>query len=171
MSIARHTYSDKEQRFMDILAQYDCVVRRVCFMYAGPDYLFDDLYQETMANLWRGMDGFRGDSAISTWIYRTTVNTCISWIRRNRRHARHADIDEALHLVTGDDSEHAEFLKQMYRMIANLDDLEKAIVMMRLDEKSYEEIASVTGLTKGNVATRLFRAKEKLKEMSKNIPI
>lgn len=151
---------------MDILRDYDAVVRRVCFMYAGPDYLFDDLYQETMANLWRGMDSFRGDSRLSTWIYRTTVNTCISWIRRNRRHAGHSSIEQAADIVAGDSDESREFVALLYRMISQLNPIDKAIVMMRLDEKSYDEIADVTGLSRNNVATRLHRAKEKMRTMS-----
>lgn len=156
--------ADKEQRFMDIIREYDAVIRRVCFMYVGPEYLFEDLYQETMANLWRGMDSFRGDSELSTWLYRTTVNTCISWIRHNRRHVGHVDIDRAAEMVAEDD-QNREFVRMMYRMISMLDPVDKAIVMMRLDEKSYDEIASVTGLSRSNVATRLHRAKDKMKTM------
>lgn len=156
--------ADKEQRFMDIIREYDAVIRRVCFMYVGPEYLFEDLYQETMANLWRGMDSFRGESELSTWLYRTTVNTCISWIRHNRRHVGHVDIDRAAEMVAEDD-QNREFVRMMYRMISMLDPVDKAIVMMRLDEKSYDEIASVTGLSRSNVATRLHRAKDKMKTM------
>ncbi len=163
--------ADKEKRFLDILRRYDGVVRRVCFMYVGPQYLFDDLYQETMANLWRGLDSFRGEAEISTWIYRTTVNTCISWIRHNRRHAGHADIDQAAYLVAGDDESDYEFVKLMYSFISRLDPIEKAIVMMRLDDKSYDEIAEVTGLSRSNVATRLHRAKEKMKTMTEGIEL
>ena len=161
--------ADKEKRFMDVLSQFDGVVRRVCFMYAGPEYLFDDLYQETMAKLWRSLDTLRGDSGLSTWIYRVTVNTCISWIRTNRRHAGHADLDEAVQLVAGDDADDRAFMRTMYRLISRLDPLDKAIVMMQLDEKSYDEIAAVTGLTRNNVAVRLHRAKERLRTMTKEL--
>lgn len=161
-----HSNTDKKRRFMEILRQYDGVIRRICFMYAGPDYLFDDLYQETMANIWRGMDSFRGDAGLSTWLYRVAVNTCISWIRTNRRHTGHADIDQAVQMVAGDDASDREFMRQMYSLISRLAPLDKAIVMMRLDEKSYDEISAVTGLSRANVAVRLHRAKERLKTMA-----
>ena len=164
----RHNTRDteKEKAFMEAIGRYDGVVRRVCFMYAGPSDPFDDLYQETMVNLWRGLDSYRGEARLSTWIYRTTVNTCISCLRRNGRHASHSSLDEAITMVAGDDTQQQEMLRTMYTLISRLDPLEKAIVMMRLDEKSYDEIAAVTGLTRTNVATRLHRAKEKMKNLS-----
>lgn len=158
---------DKKQQdmFNDIVRQYGDVVRRVCFMYSDGSGNFDDLYQETMVNIWRGMDSFRGDSQMSTWIYRTAVNTCISWLRMNRRHSGHSDINEALTIVAGDDTEHRENLRQMYNVISRLDPLEKAVIMMWLDSEPYERIAEVTGLSYRNVATRLHRIKLKIKNI------
>lgn len=158
--------SAREEQFLKLLEQYDAMVRRVCFMYSSPAAPFDDLYQETMANLWRGLESFRGESSLSTWTYRTTMNTCITWLRRNRRHIGHADIEEAVQMVAGDDSEHRENLRLLHEMISRLDPIEKAIVMMWLDEKSYDEIADVTGFSRANVATRLHRIKAKMKAMN-----
>jgi RNA polymerase sigma-70 factor (ECF subfamily) len=156
----------KEQSFLAMLEQYDALIRKVCFMYSGADNPFDDLYQETMANLWRGFQSFKGNSSMSTWIYRTAVNTCITWMRRNSRHTGLASLDEAAAVLAGDDSEQQANLRELYRIISCLDQLEKAIIMMWLDEKNYDEIAEVTGLSKTNVATRLHRIKQKIKNQS-----
>lgn len=153
---------------MRMLAQYDGIVRKVCFMYSSERVAFDDLYQETMTNLWRGFDGFRQEASLSTWIYRVTVNTCISFLRRNKRHASTASLDEAINVVAGDDADAREDLRQLYAMISTLNEVDKALVMLWLDGNSYDEIADVTGISRANVATKLFRIKNKLRSMSDN---
>ncbi len=163
-------HSETEQRFLNEVAQYDSVIRRLCFMYSTPSVSFDDLYQETMVNLWRGFGSFRGDSTMYTWIYRVTINSCLSWLRRNHRYGATTSLDEAIELVpdNGDDERRRD-LADMYLLISRLDPLEKAIVMMWLDENSYDEIAAVTGLSRAAVATRLHRIKTKLIDAEKQM--
>lgn len=155
---------------MELLAEYKNVVSKVCYMYATDSDHFKDLYQETLVNLWQAMDSFRGDSAVSTWVYRIAINSCVTMFRRNRRFRDNVSLDSQSMLemadMATDDHEHAECLKEMYRLIGQLPPVDKAIVLMWLDEKSYEEISKVTGLSRGNVATRLHRCKQKLSEMS-----
>lgn len=153
--------------FAEVLAQ-DGPVRRICFMYSKPEAPYADLYQEVMANLWRGLDKFRGEAKLSTWVYRTAINTCISYLRLNSRHGGHSSLDEAAHLVAGDDSERADQLSAMYRLINELDAVEKAVIMLWLDENSYEQIAEVTGLSPANVAVKLHRIRTKLKKKAQN---
>lgn len=156
---------DIERRFLEEVARYERVIRRVCFMYSSASAPFDDLYQETMVNLWRGFESFRGDSQLSTWIYRTTINTCVTWFRKNSRHNKAMTLEDALdRVVDYDDDEHRRDLADMYKLISQLDPFEKAIIMMWLDESSYDEIANVTGLSRGVVSQRLYRIKHKLAE-------
>lgn len=162
----RKQTDDKEQLFLTMLRQYDALVRKVCFMYSTSENPFDDLYQDTMANLWRGIDSFRGDANMSTWIYRTAVNSCITAMRRSVRFVSHTTLDEAAAVIAGDDTEQMENLRELYQIISCLDKLEKAIIMMWLDEKNYDEIAEVTGISKANVATRLHRIKQKIKNQT-----
>ena len=102
--------------------------------------------------------------------YRITINTCISCFRHTRRHADTVTLDPQEMLAVADnatdDHEHARCLHEMYELINRLPALDKAIILMWLDEKSYQEIAEVTGLTRNNVATRLNRCKQKLAAMS-----
>lgn len=162
------TNQQHEQYFLDILEQYQGIIRRVCLMYSRSNHDYDDLYQETLANMWRGIGGFRGESALSTWIYRTTVNTCITWLRRNSRHDNHLDLDQAINAIAGEDELQRERVKWLYSTISRLNPFEKALIMLWLDDKSYDEIADITGLTRANVAVRLHRLKAKLKELSSN---
>lgn len=158
--------SDKEKRFIDIIDDNRRLLYKICYMYATDGEHFNDLYQEVLANVWQGLDTFRGDASVSTWLYRMAINTCVTYFRRNSRHSEgKVPIDDALHLE-GDagDNEHVERLRQMYRLISGLSGMDKALILMWLDEKSYDEIADMSGLTRNNVATRLRRIKQKLIE-------
>lgn len=152
---------------MQIVGSYQGVIKKVCFMYSSPGAPFDDLYQETLANIWTGFGSFRGESKMSTWIYRTAINTCVTWYRRNSRHNNALPLDDIVESVSAEyDSEYKQNLAELYKLISSLNPLEKGIIMMWLDNKSYDEISEVTGLARGAVATRLHRIKQKLKEKS-----
>ena len=142
------------------------VIAKVCCIYSSPSVDFDDLYQETVINLWNGFDKFRGDAKISTWIYRTAINTCITWNRRNKKHANNISLEPDMPVTTDDDSGKLADYKQLQYLISKLNPIEKAIITLWLDEKSYEEIASITGISHANVAVKLHRIKEKMSKMS-----
>ncbi|MCM1318100.1 MAG: RNA polymerase sigma factor [Bacteroides sp.] len=157
------TYISKEERFSGLVAAYGQVIAKVCYLYASKSAPADDLYQETLINLWQGIDSFRGQASVSTWIYRVALNTCISFRRRHGRHDAPLPIESAVEVADDDSSaEHAAALREMYRLIGRLDPIDKAVVLLWLDERSYEEISEITGLSKANVATRLSRARTRL---------
>ena len=161
--------SEKESRFMAIVNDNRRMLCKVCYMYADSDEHFKDLYQEVLANLWQGLDSFRGDSRLSTWLYRTAINTCVTYFRHNGKHDRGKVGLDTLADTMSDDSDRPAELRQMYRLIGGLDKMDKALILMWLDEKSYDEIAGVTGLPRNTVATRLHRIKYDLKSrMKKN---
>lgn len=162
---------DKEKRFIALTDEYKEVVAKVCYFYMSPSASFDDLYQEVLINLWQGMDGFRGDAKLSTWIYRTAINTCITWHRRNARHSSGAVPIESLlaePLDTADGVSSLDDYRRLYSLISKLGGIEKAIITLWLDEKSYDEIAAITGISPGNVAVKLHRIKDKLARMAKD---
>lgn len=161
--------SDREQLFNEIAEQHRSVISKVCFLYQGPGASFDDLYQEVLINLWQGIDSFRGEAKMSTWIYRTALNTCISWHRRNDKHtAATLSLDDIVIEPANDDSvaETAENFRNIMALIARLGPLDKAIVTLWLDDNSYDDIARITGLTVNNVAVKLHRIKDKLSSMA-----
>ncbi len=162
-------------RYEEMTRLYAPVIAKVCYLFAGPGAGFDDLYQETLLNLWVGMDSFRGDAAVSTWIYRMAINTCITWHRRNDRHSRSSvSAEEAFGLSDPDgdaaqQTERLEELRMLHELIAGLNPIDKAIITLWLDERPYDEIAAVTGISKSSVAVKIHRIKARLVEKGKNL--
>ncbi len=151
---------------MAIVSDNRRLIYKVCYMYATDDDYLNDLYQEVLANIWQGIDSFRGESRQSTWIYRVALNTCVTFYRRNSTHTTgRVSIDNVADIEDPDNSK-TKMLKEMYRLIGDLPKMDKAIILLWLDEKSYEQIADITGLTRNTVATRLRRIKQKLVEQN-----
>ncbi|MFT3993487.1 MAG: sigma-70 family RNA polymerase sigma factor [Dysgonomonas sp.] len=148
---------------MEMIRQNEGVIYKVASFYAdGREHPIGDLYQEIVLNLWKSFSAFRGESKYSTWIYRISLNTCISFYRRNKRSIEYIDISVDI----PETIDNNEQIKELYALINRLGKIERALVLLYLDDKSYKEIAEITGLTVTNVATKLSRIKEKLKEMS-----
>ena len=157
---------DMEKAFVSIVHQYERVIYKVCSFYISDSFPMADLYQEVVCNLWIAFPKFRNESAISTWIYRIALNTCITGVRKDIRRPKGnvpvAMLAESLPAP----EEMEENILEMYRLIGQLKTIEKAIILLYLEEKSYQEIADITGLTVSNVAVRLNRSREKLNRMS-----
>ncbi len=154
---------DVEKEFIDLLVGHKEVIYKVCFMYARDKDDVNDLYQETVLNLWKAFPGFRKDSLPSTWIYRIALNTCISDLRK-KKNMNYIPLEMNMDLY--EECGHNELLDSLYQLIKRLNKLEKMFILLWLDEKSYEEIAEITGISRSNVAVRLHRIKDKLKKMS-----
>lgn len=154
---------DRQYDFEVFASEHRRIIGKVCYLYAVDSDDFDDLYQEVLINLWRGFDGFEGRAKASSWVYRVGLNTCISYHRRNRRHKETVPLADCAGMAD-DDSGRAERLRGLYALINRLDALEKAVVMLWLDEVPYDEIAEITGLTRNNVASKLHRIRLKLRE-------
>ena len=144
-----------EQEFLSVIREYERVIYKVCYLYTNPNAPLNDLYQDVILNLWKAYPKFRRECKMSTWIYRIALNTCISFFTR-----------EADWMIEEHDPIH-EMLRQLYQMINQLGQLDKSIILLYLEDKSYEDIAEITGLTVTNVATKLSRIKDKLKKMKK----
>ena len=150
--------------FESTVADHDAMIRRICLGYAHTSQDLEDLYQDVLVNIWRGLPSFRSDSSMRTWVYRIALNTCVSTLRIRTKQPPQTTLDEVI-LVADQSQEKKEAVKELYECIATLGPIDKAIVMMWLDEYSYEEIAATIGLKRNNVATRLHRAKERLRSM------
>jgi RNA polymerase sigma-70 factor (ECF subfamily) len=157
---------ETKRAFVEIIQQYERVIYKVCYFYVSEEFPIADLYQEVICNLWAGFTKFRNECSVSTWIYRVAMNTCISGMRKDRSRPKRsipvATLAESL--VEPESMESS--IREMYRLINQLKPIEKTIVLLYLEEKSYQEIADITGLTIGNVASKLNRIKDKLKKMS-----
>ncbi len=156
-----------EHIFSETIQTHDAMIRRICLGYAANPQDLEDLYQDVLVNIWRGLRSFRSESSIRTWVYRIALNTCVSTLRARSNRPSQASLEDVI-LVADDSLDKRESIKDLYECIATLNPIDKAIMMMWLDEYSYDEIAETIGITRNNVATRLHRAKEKLKEKFNN---
>lgn len=157
--------SDLEKTFIEMIGSNERVIYKVCSFYVSDEFPLADLYQEVMSNLWTAFPRFKYESSVSTWIYRIALNTCISGMRKDMRRPKGSSVSILQDAITEPETL-SEQIKEMYHYIYQLKTLERAVVLLYLEEKSYQEIADITGLTVSNVATKLKRSKEKLKQMS-----
>ncbi len=139
------------------------MIRRICLGYTDTRQDLEDMYQDVLVNIWRGLPSFRAESSERTWIYRIALNTCVSTLRVRKRQPQAASLDEVI-LVPDQSHEGKEAIKDLYECISTLNPLDRAIMMMWLDECSYDEIADTVGLKRNNIAVRLHRAQERLRE-------
>ena len=156
-----------EQEFLSVIREYERVIYKVFYLYTTPTATLNDLYQDVVLNLWNAFPKFRRECKISTWIYRIALNTCISFIRKEKNVPEFVTLNREGDWMTEENDPLQEMLRQLYRMINQLGQLDKSIILLYLEDKSYDEISEITGLTVTNVATKLSRIKDKLKKMKK----
>jgi len=156
-----------EKTFIALIKENERLIYKVCSIYVTDEFPLSDLYQEVVFNLWKGFSKFRNECSVSTWMYRVALNTCITGMRKELKRPQQVSIlDFKENLIEPESME--ENIREMYQLIYRLKTLERAIILLYLEEKSYQEIADITGLTLNNVAIKLKRIKEKLKKMSEN---
>lgn len=159
----------QENDFIQTIELHRGIIFKVCKIYCPTDDDCNDLYQDIVAQLWKAWGGFRGDSKISTWIYRIALNTAISGFRKQKRNPLRNSVDtEDVNLAQEDVRKKKEDLELLYMAIGMLSEVEKAMIMLYLDDVSYEEIASIMGITQNNVRVKMLRIREKLKTIMAN---
>ncbi len=156
---------DLEQAFIQLIQQHDKIIYKVLTVYANDRNDKADLYQEILLQLWKAFPSFRADSKPSTWIYRIALNTVVAAFRKSKRQIVSTALNEAVFQMPDWKDEQLEASIQMlYRQINQLNPINKAIVLLYLEEKSYDEIAEITGISVSNVGTKLSRIKQKLRD-------
>ena len=155
-----------EQEFLNMIEAQKRVIYKVCYMYAkDPDDL-NDLFQETVLNLWKSFPCYRGDSTLNTCVYRIAMNTCITFLRRSGTRPQTIPMTADVAGIMADEESQTGELQELYRLINQLGKLERALILLWLEERSYQEMADILGISKANVAVKLLRTKEKLRKMS-----
>ena len=152
----------QEQEFIKTIKMHEGVIYKITHVYATDAEDQKDLYQEIVYQLWKSFGSFKGNSKVSTWMYRVALNTSITHHKKKRVTGIPLDF-ELLNLTEEHDVEMEERLRQMYFQIKKLNIIEKGIILLFLEGKSYDEISEITGFTNTNVGTRLGRIKQKLK--------
>jgi len=156
-----------EQNFIDQVMDAQGIVHKVCGMYCHNEEDRKDLFQEILINLWKSYSSFHGDSKFSTWMYRVSLNVAIQRLRKANKKKEDAtlpvEFDEMV--ITQKESLPEKELQMMHAAINRLSDVEKAIMMLYLEEKGNEEIAEIVGISQNYVRVKMTRIREKLKKM------
>jgi len=156
-----------EEAFLKVVQLNQGILVKVCTMYRTDSEERRDLYQEIVLQLWRAFPKFRAEAKISTWIYQIALNTAITDYRRSQKMSVQIGLSEQV-MEIPDDSDSEEWqekIQWLYRAIETLSDAEKAITMLYLDEKKYDEIAEILGISSGNVRVKMYRIQEKLRQL------
>lgn len=152
-----------EREFASIIQEHSRIINKVCYFYATDKMPFEDLRQEIYVNIWLGLKQFRSESKMSTWIYRVAVNSALMTLRSSKQRIETISLDFGiLDVSTEIDDTQRENLQTLQSLINRLEDIEKAIILLWLDEYSYEEIADTLGLKRNTVAVKIHRIKDKL---------
>ena len=154
-----------ELEFAQTVREHKGTIYTVCYMFSNNPEEVADLYQEILINLWKGFPKFRGDSSARTWIYRVSLNTCISADRKKKRKGETVPLDMNIDLFD-DTAEDIKQIRMLQNRISRLGPFDRAIVLLWLENLNYDEIGAIVGITAKNVSVRLVRIREQLKNMS-----
>ncbi len=155
---------DKKKEFERIVREHKDTIYTVCYMFSKEKAEVDDLFQDILVNLWRGYESFRGDSKPATWIWRVSLNTCITAERKKKgRQAIPLSMDVDFY---DDTATEIKQIRVLHDRIHRLGLLDRAIVLLWLEDMSYEEIGAIIGISAKNVSVKLVRIRKQLKNMS-----
>ncbi len=150
--------------YTTFILPYSGIIIKICRAYTNTQEDFEDYYQEICLQIWRSHDSFREQSEWSTWVYRISLNVCLTLLKKKKKHHFVSDSlpDEAI-----DDSRSFadESLNLLYQAIRQLSEVDRAVIMLYLEEKSYQEIAEIIGTNPNNIGVRIKRIKERLKKL------
>lgn len=154
-----------EHQFISEFQQHQNIIHKVCRIYTTDQDSHNDLFQEITIQLWKAYPKFRGDSKLSTWMYRIGLNTAITLYRKSKRSIQTQDFDTVLHRIstTEYDNTEEEHLKLMYKAIHQLSDIDKALIFLYLEDKNYKEISETLGISEVNARVKMNRIKTRLK--------
>jgi RNA polymerase sigma-70 factor, ECF subfamily len=158
----------QQEEFVRLVNQNQALLHKVCNLYGHSHHDKEDLFQEIVVQLWKAWPGFRGESRFSTWLYRIALNTAISGLRRKKNHIASYE-PEKLPADIKDETEHKEQeerLSQLYQSIRKLSQIERAIVMLYLEDNTYEEMEDILGINQNNLRVKMNRIKEKLRKLT-----
>ncbi len=153
-----------DEFFARLVKEHKSTIYTVCYMFSHDEDEVNDLFQETLINMWKGIDSFREESKISTWIYRVALNTCLLQERKKKREVKKVPLTMNVNFFEDSDANSVQ-VRQLHKRIGRLGLVDRALVMMWLEGMSYDEMGAVMGISPQNVGVKLFRIKEQLKKL------
>jgi len=160
-----------DDRFIDDINNNLGIIHKICNIYFMDAHDRQDVAQEILYQLWKSYAGFKGEAKFSTWMYKVALNTAITYAKKNNRKFEKEQLsgNEQFMAEHREPKQPDEKMAMLYRAINTLSGIDRAITLLHLEENSYDEIAAITGLTRGNVSVRLVRIKKSLKEKLEKI--
>jgi RNA polymerase sigma-70 factor (ECF subfamily) len=155
------TMESIEKEFAQLVREQKSTIYTVCYMFSNDEEEVNDLFQEALVNLWKGYESFRHESKVNTWVYRVTLNSSLSAERKKKRRIQAVPLTMDVNFYEDSDAD-ARQVRQLHERIQKLGMVDRAIVLMWLENMSYDEIAAVMGITPKNVGVKLFRIKQQL---------
>lgn len=156
------TEQQKDTFFRELYATYAAKIHRICLGYTGNAMEADDLLQEVFIRVWQNHEKFRSESQISTWMYRIAVNTCLYHIR-SQKNKKTTDLSpEQIKIEQEDGTEKEQQIQLLYKCISELNESDRLIITMLLEDIPYTDIAIATGITEGNLRVKIHRIKQQL---------
>ncbi|WPP48560.1 RNA polymerase sigma factor [Catalinimonas niigatensis] len=152
-----------KQEFTHIVGQHQGIIHKVCRIYRDTPEDQQDLFQEILYQLWKAWPSFRGEAQVSTWMYKIALSTAIARYRKKKNPEQTFTVREDMHPYEKQENIHPE-KERLYRAISQLNDADKALITLYLDDYSYEEMAEIVGISVNYVGVKLNRIKEKLSQ-------
>lgn len=161
----------QQDEIVKLIQQHQALLHKVCHVYCDQEQDREDLFQEIVIQIWKAYPGFRGDSKFTTWIYRIALNTAISGVRKAQRAVPivYPELAPANIQDEQADKEKEQLIQFLYKAIEQLGAIGKAIVMLYLDDKSYEEMEEIMGINQNNLRVKMNRIKEKLRKLTQEV--
>jgi RNA polymerase sigma factor (sigma-70 family) len=154
----------QQQEFTNLYNEYGEGIKKLCLGYTGDAVSAQDLLQETFIGVWNNMQKFRGDAKWSTWIYRIAVNTCLTHLRKKKDTLM--DIENtSFSMLPEEVNTKEQEVQLLYKCISRLQETDRLIITLVLEDKPYEEIASITGITEANLRVKIHRIKKQLTQI------
>jgi len=145
---------------------YSGIIIKICRAYTNSQEDFEDYYQEVCLQIWRSKDNFKEQSEWSTWIYRLSLNVCLTLLKKKKNNKQHHNSDYSPPEATEDSSTFSdESLNQLYEAIRKLSEIDRGVILLYLEEKTYQEIADIIGTNPNNIGVRIKRIKERLRKI------
>jgi len=159
----------QQQEFVQLLNQHQPLIHKVCNLYGQAVTDRDDLFQEIVVQLWKAYPKFRGEAKFSTWMYKIALNTAISGLRKRKNHIASFDPEKLPTEIQDEiyNTEKEVQLEQMYAAIRELSEIERALVMLYLEDRPYDEMEEILGINQNNLRVKMNRIKEKLRKLIK----
>ena len=160
-----------EREFLQIIKENQGIIHKVCNIYCDDLEDRNDLFQEIVAQLWKSYPSFRQESKVTTWMYRVALNTAITSFKKQKRRPDQNRLTYENFQLKDENYDHETEgnIKLLHRAVAQLTGVEKSIIILYLEEKKYEEIAEITGITQNYVRVKMNRIKKKLKTIMETV--